>query len=316
MDENKRIIIIELSTKNIKRGKIPVSLISNTLRSVQVVAYQLGNSRIEREPSIPGPYSAMLKRELELFFMKAEPGSLTATIELAEKEATLFPDFPDFAEKVIEDMHYVIKGIKEEKSDLIQKYIPYPAYRKRILTELNQILPPKKADYEVAFKFGEFPSIPNIERPTDAQIQAYVGHFKEEIKGKPKEAIINARCLARLKEDGSVDKIVDILNYELFEEVDLRPFRTLEIQWQNRKFILRKELACDVRKEDSIIIIEYEPLKIRVFNFSREEAISDFSEEFAFLWDNYVLESDKKLTQDAISLKNTIKSLVERIEKI
>ena len=316
MGKEKRTIIIKLITKSLKTGSVPVSLLSATLKGIQQVFYQFGNSRIEREPSIPGRYPSMLKRELELFFIKAEPGSLIATLKLPKKEATLFPDFPDFAEQISKDIYNVIYGIKNDKAEIIQKYIPNPEYRKRILYELTPIVPQRKADYEISFKFGDCPLISKVERPSDEQIRTYVGPYEEVKKEKPMEAVIHARCLARLKEDGQLDKILNVINYELFEEMDLRPYRTKEIQWLNRKFILSKEIACDVRKEDSIIIIEYEPLKIRAYNFSREDSINDFAEEFAFIWDTYAKEKDKNLTLDAISLKKSLKSLVKRIEKI
>ena len=196
----------------------------------------------------------------------------------------------------------MIYGIKNNKADIIQKHVPNSEYRKRILNELTPIMPQKKTDYEISFKFGECPLILRVERPDDDQILSYIGPYEVPKKEKPTEAVIQARCLARLKEDGKVDKIINILNYELFEEMDLRPYRTTEIHWLNRTFILSHEIACDVHKEDSVVVIEYEPLKIRAFNFSRKDAIKDFAEEFACVWDNYAKESDKNLTSDAISV--------------
>lgn len=316
MGKEKRTIIIELKTKIAKKSKISVSLLSNTLKSIQEVIFQLGKSRIEREPSIPGPYPNMLRRELELFFIKAEPGSLTATLEFPEKEATLFQDFPDFTEQISEDVYNVIKGIKEDRAEIIHKCVPNSKYRKRILSELTPIIPQKKTDYEISFKFGDKPLISELERPRNDQLLTYIGPVEEIKKEKPTEAVIQARCLATIKEDGELDKIIDVLNYELFEEMDLRTYRTSEIEWLNRRFILSHEIACDVRKEASLIVIEFEPLKIRAYNFSREEAIKDFAEEFSFIWDNYAKEDDKNLTSDAISLKGQLLSVVKKIEKI
>lgn len=312
----KRTIIINLKTKNVSKSKVSVNLLSSTLKGIQQAIYQLGKSRIEREPSIPGPYPEMLRRELELFFLKAEPGSLTATLEFPEKEASLFKEFPDFAERISEDIYNVVLGVKENKAEIIQKYVPNFEYRKRILNELTPIMPQKETDYEISIKFGDQPIIEKLFRPSDDQFLTYIGPEKEIKKEEPTEAVIQARCLARLKKDGELDKIIDVLNYELFEETDLRPYRTSEIEWQNRKFILSHEIACDVRKEGSIVVTEYEPLNIRAYSFSRQEAIKDFSEEFSFIWDNYAKEDDKNLTPDAISLKKILLSLVKKIETI
>jgi hypothetical protein len=316
MNEKKRTILIEIITKNIKEGKISVSLLSNTLKGIQQVAFQIGKFRLEKDPSIPGPYPSMLKRELELFFIEAKSGSLAATLEFPKKEASLFPDFPDFAERVTEDMHNVILCVKNNNAEIIQKQISDPQYRKRILNELSPLIPQKKTDYEISFRFGDFPAILQVERPSDDQIINLIGPYEEVKKEKAAEAVIQARCLARLKEDGQLDKIIDVLNYELFEELDLRPYRTTEIQLLNRKFELSHEIACDVRKEDSLIIIEYEPLNIRAYNFSREETIKDFAEEFALIWDAYAKEKDNNLTSDAITLKKYLLALVKEVKKI
>lgn len=316
MNLKSREIKIDFIKKDKQTSFIPVSVFYNTIRILQQTIYELGKIKLEKQPSLPGRPPSVLRRELELFFVKAEPGSLSTTLKFPEKEASLFPEFPDFAEQVSEDMHKLINGIKNNDYKIIHNCIPIPAYRKKILSNLFPIIPKKQDDYEISFTFGELPSIQNIERPPDDQIEKFIG-YAEEIKAeKPKEAIIQARCLAEIRNDGEIEKIVSVIEYELFEEMDLRPFRTAEIEWQGRKFILSHEIACDVRKEDSLIIIEYEPLNIRVFSFSRDEAIESFNEEFALIWDIYAKEDDDNLTEDAKLLKRHLLTLVKEIKKI
>jgi len=315
MSENKRSVTIEIFSKDTKKKKVSISILSNTLISIQQTVYQLGKSKVERDPSLRGPYPSFIKRELELFIDNAKTGSICATLTFPEKEATLFPDFPDFAEQIIQDFHKIIKGIKNQNKEVIHKSIPNPKYRKRIIETITPILPTKTSEYNIAFQFGNNPRIERIERPNNEQLINLIGKYEEEIREEVEEAVINARCLARIKPDGQIEKILDIINYELFEELDLRPYRTNKIEWLNRIFLLSKEIACNIKKEDSLIILEYEPLNITVYNFSRDEVVEDFAEEFAFLWDNYAIENDSNLTEDAIILKNKMKELVKKIEK-
>ena len=316
MGDINRTIIIKLNSKYSKKGGIPISILSATLNSFQLAAYHIGNSLIKREPSTVGRYLSGVKRELELFFMKAEKNSLTASLELPEKEANLFPQYPDFGEKVASDLNSVLQGMKRGFPSLIHKTIPDAEYRKKVLEDLIPILPKKDSDYEISFRFGNNPIISAIERPDDELINEYIGPIPKGRKEKAHVAMIQAQCLARINKNGSISRIEEILNYELFDEIDLRPFRTSQIQWQNRAFFLKKEIACDVHKEESIVIIEYEPLKIRAYNYSREVAINDFSEIFSMIWDNYAGESEKNLTKDAINLKRTLLALVEKIDNI
>jgi len=312
MNNEKRKIEIQLATKHLKDKRVSLMLTADIFMNLQRAVYVAGNNRINRDPSIPGRYLASIKRELELFFIRAEPGSLTATIEFPDKSATLFPDYPDFAEQVLDDLNRTLLGIKEKNKDLIHKIFQDPGHREKIIRFMSSIIPKKDSDYDLTIRFGSNPTVKSIEYPSTDFISELIGEAKIEIK-EPREAVIQARCLAQIPEEGK-PKVLDVLEYELFEEKDLRPYRTQTIEWEGRIFELNHEIACDVKKEATLIILEYEPLNIRAYNFSREEAISDFSEEFAVLWDIYAKEEDRNLTSDALELKKLMRNLVKEVK--
>ncbi|MBC7349635.1 MAG: hypothetical protein H5U05_06650 [Candidatus Aminicenantes bacterium] len=313
MNNEKRRIEIRFATKHLKDRRVSLMLTADIFMNLQRAVYMAGNNRIKRDPSIHGRYLESIRRELELFFIRAEPGSLTAIIEFPDKSATLFPDFPDFAEQVLDDLNKITCGIKEKNKDIIHNILQDPGHREKIIKLMSSIIPKKDSDYDLAIRFGSNPTIKSIEYPSTEFITEVIGETKVAIK-EPLEAIIQARCRAQMTEEGKIGKIIDVLDFELFEERDLRPYRTEAIEWKSRIFELNHEIACDVKKEAALVIIEYEPLNIRAYNFSREEAILDFSEEFAMLWDIYAREQDKNLTPDALELKKQLHNLVKEVK--
>lgn len=311
-NNEKRRIEIQISQKHLRDKRVSLILAADIFMKLQRAVYVAGNNRIKRDPSIPGRYLESIRRELELFFIKAEPGSIVAIVEFPEKSATLFPDYPDFAEQVLDDLNKITIGIKEKNKDIIHKTFQDPGHREKIINLMSAVIPKKDSDYDLAIKFGANPIVKSIEHPSADFISEVKGEVKVE-KKEPLKTVIKAKCLAQMTEAGELDKILNILEYELFEETDLRPYRTQAIEWEARVFELNQEIACDVKKEAALVIIEYEPLNIRAYNFSREEAIQDFSEDFAMLWDTYAKEQDKNLTPDALELKKQIQKLVKRV---
>ena len=89
------------------------------------------------------------------------------------------------------------------------------------------------------------------------------------------------------------------------------PYTTNEISWQGRTFILNHKIICTAKKEDGLIIIEYEPLKIRSYAINRKKAVQDFNEEFSFLWEQYGKADDQLLAKDAIAIKLYLKNLIK-----
>lgn len=306
-----RQILIKLSGKTEKEGKVSVRLLSRVLSNVQQTLIQLGKSRYETIPSKAGRTPSVIERECELFFVKAEPGSLSAILELPSKEATLLPDYPDFGETVIDDMQEIMKGVNSGSKEIIHRAVPHSMYRKRIFEILNPILPSPDADYELLFSFRENEVIQGI-KPSKEQMKDYIGSLEEipMLEGKPEEVLIEAKCIATIK-NGEISRITEILDYDLFEEEDLRPYRTAEISWQGRNLKLRREIACSITKEEHFIVITYEPLNIRAYAVSRDEAIKDFNEEFILLWDEYAETDDRNLSSDAILLKKLLRDLVQ-----
>ena len=147
MNNSRRKLEIVLSGEAILDGRVSVSLLTKTLRTVQGVIFDIAKSQQQQDPVGGRPTPSFIKNECELFLVKTEPGSFRAILELPEKEATLLPDFPDFGESVLEDTKKSFGAIGEENVAKFHKIIPNPIYRKRVLDKIAKIAPTKDSDY-------------------------------------------------------------------------------------------------------------------------------------------------------------------------
>ena len=127
------------------------------------------------------------------------------------------------------------------------------------------------------------------------------------------EALIRARCRATLTESGALDRITEVLDFELLDSPDRPSYRPKKIKWGNKVFLLNQELRCRVSAEDSLWVVEYKPLGIRACGSSQEDAVAEFNEEFAMLWDEFRHAPDSSLTRDAIALKRRLTDLVREV---
>lgn len=308
-----RSIRVTLEGEAVSDGRVSVRLLTKTLQAIQDVALQLGKARLARDPSTRGRAPAIVERECELFLTEATPGSLHATLQLPNQEASLFPALVQFSEAVLTDVKDVVEGIADDRPEMLQKVVPDYYFRERIIKILAGCSPSADSDYRLSIGIGAQQRAVPIVRPDAARLSRLVGTAPAPTKqGKQKEAVFEGTFLATLKDDGSPLKVLSVINYEPVEE-DTRPFRTAEIVHEGRCFKLRHEIACRVGKQDHLLVLEYEPLAIRTFGLTRGEVLDDFRETFAFLWDDYASASDDTLTDDAIALKRRLLDLVQEV---
>jgi hypothetical protein len=75
-------------------------------------------------------------------------------------------------------------------------------------------------------------------------------------------------------------------------------------------FTLREEIRCVVLREVGLVVIFYPPLWIRAYAETKKEAVDQFNEEFALLYQEYALEDDAKLGYDAREIKRRLLKLI------
>lgn len=95
MRNPQRQFTLKLTEGSVKDGKISVRPLAKTLNNIQKTVYHLGSSRLNNGVTLKGRKQSVVERQCELFLLKAEPGSLTATISFPSKEEDLVPELPD-----------------------------------------------------------------------------------------------------------------------------------------------------------------------------------------------------------------------------
>ena len=312
MSEGKnRKIEVTLAGDAVQDGRVSVSLFAKTLQSIQEVVFQIAGSRLKRD--MKGPVPAVIRKACELFLVRTEPGSLSAILELPEKETSLFQDEPDFSEHVIEDTRKVIEAFSEVDEARLQETLPQPSLRRRIVNHIRAIAPSDGSDYRLSFRFNGGPPKVLI-RPSKESLYrlAPIPDSYEKIE-EPTLKFVEAKGMAQM-ENGDIKKWVE--TYEV-SELDLDPdhvWRPSKIRAKGKLFHLAHPIACVIEKQDDLLFSEDANLGIIAYGDSREEVIREFSEEFAVLWDVIAQEEDNLLTQDALSLKRKLIKLVRKVE--
>ena len=312
MSEGKnRKIEVTLAGDAVQDGRVSVSLFAKSLQSIQEVVFQIAGSRLKRE--MKGPVPAVIRKACELFLVRTEPGSLSAVLELPEKETSLLQDEPDFSEEVIEDTKKVIEAFAEVDEAKLQQTLPQPALRRRIVNHIRAIAPSDGSDYRLSFRFNGGPPRMLI-RPSKENLYRLVPipASYEKIE-EPSLKFVEAKGMAQM-ENGDIKKWVE--TYEV-SELDLNPdhvWRPSKIRAKGKLFYLAHPIACVIEKQDDLLFSEDATLGIIAYGDSREEVIREFSEEFAVLWDVIAQEEDNLLTQDALSLKRKLIKLVRKVE--
>ncbi len=96
----------------------------------------------------------------------------------------------------------------------------------------------------------------------------------------------------------------------------LKPFKISSFSFNNTSFILKKPTTCSLKYQKDLWVYECPRYGLHTFSENKQEALQQLNEEFAFLYDGLINEPDDNLTQDAIKLRDLLKSDVLKVEKI
>jgi hypothetical protein len=141
----------------------------------------------------------------------------------------------------------------------------------------------------------------------------YSQEYEDVVSDLIPGSLVEVEGLATLNDRGDVDRIEDILDVR---QVQLTPLYWSRVIYNNRSFILTKPMQLLVNFLDGIWVHEHQQLGIIAYGKSRAESLNAFRMEFAALWDDYALEEDGLLSDDAKALKKAMSNLVKDIEEI
>ncbi|TLX24672.1 hypothetical protein FE904_14970 [Chryseobacterium indologenes] len=97
-------------------------------------------------------------------------------------------------------------------------------------------------------------------------------------------------------------------------EHETYPYTLDRLDFNDKTIYLNDIITCYVEFVDDLYFISYPDLNIEAWGSSRSEALAAFDFTFYSLVINYVDEIDENLTNDAIDLKNKLKTMIRLIK--
>lgn len=96
-------------------------------------------------------------------------------------------------------------------------------------------------------------------------------------------------------------------------EHETYPYKPSSIVFENVAYNLNKRIDCQVCFEDQMYIIQNQEFDITVWGDTREEAEISFAFTFHSLYQNFAIEDDTKLSEDAQRLKQKLLKTVKKV---
>ena len=259
-----------------------------------------------------------LIQDLDLFIVDLKFSSFEAAIapNLLENQVSLFDNKVGLWKK---------SSFAEFKENIILADFNNPAYIKKITEKYTEkerlkIYQPlfsslgHTKDYKVNFKNNSGNTIKTFHQPQKEKVRYYTPKIEKTVVEKDFRTY-QIFVKAKKGEDISNLKKSDISKLLYFEELEHEtyPYKPDLIKFDRKIYSLNLKLDCAVNFEENQYIIHNEFLDITAWGESREEAEEAFNFSFHSTYVNYIFEEDQYLSDEAILLKNKIKSIVNAI---
>ncbi|MBK9935268.1 MAG: hypothetical protein IPP61_05045 [Cytophagaceae bacterium] len=259
-----------------------------------------------------------LIKDLDLLIVDLKFSSFEAALapNLLDVQASLFDNhidswkntsFAEFKDEIIladfENPNYIKKITKRyTEKERLKIYQP-------LFSSLGN-----SKDFKVNFKNNVGNTIKTFHQPQKEKVRYYTPKIEKTVVEKD-YGTYQVFVKAKKGEDISNLKKSDISKLLYFEELEHEtyPYKPDLIKFDKKIYSLNVKLDCDVNFEENQYIIHNDFLDITVWGESREEAEEAFNFSFHSTYINYVFEEDQYLSEEAILLKNKIKSIVNAI---
>ncbi len=348
-----RQIRLRLTGPGVDDGHVPLTVLSVKLDALQRSVYNVA-AAAAGTLSVRGRWTNEIRERCELSLVEARAGSLELLVEVPPDPQMTMPHGRRVGPEGLRAFVKLTEAVAAGNTRELRRIIPDYGARLRSLKSLETLCPEPDADYavEVSGHNGATPA--RLETATrrylratswsdageeDYETQSITGRLVMiRVGGRDRIAILSnqreIRCsypselegvisqlvagslvevtgIARLDSQGIVQEISEVLSVDT---VVLLPFRIKAFSWDNRRFILKRAISCQPDYRNGLWVYECELLGLHAYAETREQALSDFHEEFAAIYDGVALEEDKALAPDALALKAELLDLVERVE--
>lgn len=259
-----------------------------------------------------------IKEELSLLVVDLNFSSFEAALapDLVEMQSPIFKNevlewkretFNEYKDVIIcgdyEDSNYIHKVAKRYTDD----------ERVKIFKPLFSSFGDGK-EYKVNIKNKNHEILRSLVQPEISK-DFYVPKLTVERFDVPEYSIV--QVFAKVKKQGDKFKLnqrnlKEILYFEELEH-DTYPFKPELIKFEETIFVFNKNLDCIVEFEDDNYVIKNEDLDIIVWGESRKKVEEAFCFSFYSIYKNFYLEDNKNLSNEAIQLKEKLKSIIKNV---
>lgn len=297
-----------------EKGPPSVKVLTKSLAGLQDLANDLGKAHAALDPSFARESDVEIQRQCELFVMGLRYGSVEITVGTGAPPGELWPDRakPFLGPKVEADLGSFIDAMEAGDEAKLEEIVPDPMRRAKAAKDLITAIPAPESGHAVSWAHGDR-APQRFRPPTQSFLTKLISVPAAALAGVVlSQSVISGTCVATLK-DGRPEHVSQWLTYEVIGNEDARPYVIDKVIWGGQQYVLDHGIECTVTRDEPLTIIEYEPLRIRAFGPTREEAIRDFAEDFAFLWETYEHAPEEQLTRSAVDLKVHLMNLVREV---
>ncbi len=349
-----RQIRLRLTGPGVDDGQVPLTVLSVKLDALQKSVYNVAAATTSGMLSARGRWTNEILERCELSLVEVKTGSLELLVEVPPERQMSMPHGRRPGPEGLRDFVKLTEAVAAENTSTIRAIIPDYGARVRSLKSLEALCPELDADYAVEVSGYNGAVLARLETATrrylratswaeageeDYDTQAITGRLVMiRVGGRDQIAVVSnqreIRCsypselegvisqlvagsmvevtgIARLDSQGIVQEISEVFSVDT---VVLVPFRIKAFSWDNHRFILKRAVSCQPDFRNGLWVYECELLGLHAYAETREQALSDFHEEFAAIWDGIAQEKDDALAPDALALKAELLDLVERVE--
>ena len=150
--------------------------------------------------------------------------------------------------------------------------------------------------------------------PTNKKLKLNYQFDAEDSLVESRRRLVEIKALCNLDVDGHPTLVKEV---RLITPHDLSPLVFSIVIDEDRQFEIEPKLVLEPKNdEDSkgdLLVVEESSLNLCVCAKTRSELENEVNSTLIFLWDNYAVESDLKMTKDAIRLKNAILARMKRV---
>ncbi len=350
MSEIRR-FVVKIDGPAIKNHSVSFKILANLLDGIQDTFNNIGMEIAKREVKTRARVPGDIQQACELKRVIERPGSYEVVTEISDPlQGEIFQGM-DLGKMALDKYLGMTAWMSGESSDSdIRQLFPEEKHRTRILKSVQKYIPREGDDWNLVFKdpggtrqygflthqsnqrinktiyspqfesktiAGELTKISFDQHrivikhvPTGKSLECSYNPEDEDAILENRDGYLLISGLIELDPRGNPDKISNVTDIRF---LDLSPVKFSRIASESLVLELKEPLIVEPQFDDPEVILPYDDLNIIAAGLDRDDAIQDFEDDFIWLWREYAKADDQSLSNDALTLKNSLLQMVGRV---